>query len=84
MSRRARQDDESVEAMADVVAIQKIGVPICANNVRSAMLAIEDLPNPERPVNRSPAGFCPFAWAREMTAFLPVSEVLPNQTTEAQ
>ena len=53
-----------VEPVADVVAVEQVGVAAARVQRFSTRLAIVDLPAPERPVNHSTRGFWPFAVAR--------------------
>ena len=55
----------AVEAVADIVAVEQIGVAAFARTALfSTRLAMVDLPEPDRPVNHSTAGFWPLSSAR--------------------
>ena len=53
-----------VEAVADIVAVEQVGVAARARAAASRRLAMVDLPAPDRPVNQSTQGFWPFSAAR--------------------
>ena len=59
----------AVKAVADIVAVEQHGVVAASRCSRcSTMLAMVDLPAPERPVNHTIAGFCFLSAARSRLA----------------
>jgi hypothetical protein len=70
-----------VQAVAHVVAVEQVGVPAQRVQRFSTRLAIVDLPAPDRPVNHSTQGRCPFSAARAgaTSSVLPVDVVRAAQ-----
>ena len=64
-----REPEIGIQAMADVVAIENVGVHSRTKSSRSSACAMVDFPEPERPVSQTTAPRCPF-WAARVCAVI--------------